>query len=239
MNAQNAEPSMWRSAQAYGLSVICLAAGVAVGYLFHGPVAATVQNASTQSTLNPMPPGVSPAGMAQTMPRGSAPAPTMNPANGNPAQQQVTPEQMKTMVDKAAAPLLEKLKQNPNDVDLLAKTGTVYGMGRQFGLSEKYFERAIKIKPSALLYTDLATAYHQSGADDKSMESLTHALELDPKFANALFNMGVLKLTMKGDGEGAIALWEKLIKTNPDTPHRAEIEQMIARVKSGSASAKP
>jgi cytochrome c-type biogenesis protein CcmH/NrfG len=31
----------------------------------------------------------------------------------------------------------------------------------------------------------------------------------------------------------AIALWEKLIKTNPDDPHLAEIQQMIDRVESG------
>jgi cytochrome c-type biogenesis protein CcmH/NrfG len=68
------------------------------------------------------------------------------------------------------------------------------------------------------------------------MESLNHALELDPKYANALFNLGMLKLRVKGDNKGAIALWEKLIKTNPDNPHRAEIEQMIAKVKQSGGS---
>jgi cytochrome c-type biogenesis protein CcmH/NrfG len=143
---------------------------------------------------------------------------------------------MKTMADKAAQPLLEKLKQNPNDYDLLAQTAATYGKGRQFDVAVQYYEQAAKVKPSAEIYTDMAGAYHYAGAEDKSMESLNHALELDPKYANALFNLGMLKLRVKGDNKGAIALWEKLIKTNPDNPHRAEIEQMIAKVKQSGGS---
>lgn len=224
MDIQNSEPSRWSSAQAYGLSVICLILGVVMGYLLHAPAAATVPNASIPSAsqaANPNGPPVDAAKMAQM-------------------QQQVTPEQMKSMADKAAAPLLEKLKQNPNDADLLAQIAIMYGKGQQFDVSEQYFERAVKVRPSAEMYTDLASAYHYGGQEDKCIESLKHALEIDPKFANALLNLGILEMRVKGDNKGAIALWEKLIKTNPDNPHRAEIEQMIAKAKqSGSATAKP
>ncbi len=202
------KPKLWSNAQAYGLAVICLIVGVVVGYLFHAPATAKVQNT----------PAITPGAPMDAQKMGEMAA-------------QVTPEQMKSMADKSAQPLLDKLKQNPNDPDLLAQIGAVYGKGQQFDVSAQYYERAVKAKPSAESYTFLASAYHSAGADDKAMESLQHALEIDPKFANALFNLGVLDLRVKGDTKGAIALWEKLVKTHPENPHRAEIEQLIAKVK--------
>ena len=198
------DTKQWSSAQAYGLSLICLIVGIVFGYLDHAP--GSVKVAPTAVT--------------------TAPAIT--------AQAQVTPEQIKSMADKAAQPLLEKLRQNPTDTDLMAQIATVYAKARQFDVAQRYFQQAISVKPSADLYTDLASVYHADGGEDKAMESLNHALELDPKCANALFNLGVMKLRVKGDKKGAITLWEKLIKTNPNNPHRSEIEQMIARVKQSS-----
>ena len=203
MDVPNSDPKQWSSAQAYGLSLICLIVGIVFGCLVHAPGSVKV-----------------PATTAKT----TAPATTT----------QVTPEQIKSMTDKAAQPLLEKLSQNPTDTDLMAQIAAVYAKGHQFDVAERYFQQAINVKPSADLYTDLASVYHADGAEDKAMENLNHALELDPKCANALFNLGVMKLRIKGDKKGAIALWEKLIKTNPDNPHRTEIEQMIARVKKSS-----
>ena len=42
------------------------------------------------------------------------------------------------------------------------------------------------------------------------MASLNHALEIDPKFAIALYNLGALKLKVNHDDKGAIALWEEV-----------------------------
>jgi cytochrome c-type biogenesis protein CcmH/NrfG len=221
MEAQNVEPRRWSNALSYGLAVICLIAGIAFGYLFHGSAGAKIpaQNVAAQ--------GVIPGGSA------SAPAAMAPQAISQQQMQQVTPAQLKSMADKTVQPLLDELKQHPNDADLMAHIGAVYGAGHQYDIAQQYFERAVKIKPNAAMYTGLAEAYHFSGSDDKSMESLNRALEIDPKFANALYNLGVLKMKVKGDKAGAIALWEKLVKTNPNNPHVAQVEQMIARVKSG------
>jgi tetratricopeptide (TPR) repeat protein len=105
--------------------------------------------------------------------------------------QQVTPAQIRSTADKKAQPFLEELKQHPNDADLMARIGSVYEAGHQLDIARQYRARAIKVKPNAPCYTGLAEAYHFACSDDKSMENLNHALKPDPKYANALLNLGM------------------------------------------------
>jgi len=200
----------WTSIQVYAMSVLCLLVGVTVGYLFRGSTA-------SQTSSAPAAPAVQ-----QQMP------PTMNP--GAP-QQPPTPEQLKQMADKQVAPMLDQLNKNPKDTDMMLRIGTFYLAARQFDDSQKYFQMAVDAKPTAESWTKLANAQFYAGAGDKAIESLNKALQIDPKFANALYNLGVLKWQVKGDVKGAVACWEKLLKTNPNHPQRAQVEKMIARAK--------
>jgi cytochrome c-type biogenesis protein CcmH/NrfG len=49
----------------------------------------------------------------------------------------------------------------------------------------------------------------------------------------------------KGDAPAAVATWERLLKTVPDYPERARVEEMLAKakqhnsIKPGSKTAKP
>jgi cytochrome c-type biogenesis protein CcmH/NrfG len=203
----------WTSVQVYAMSVLCLLVGVTVGFLFRGSTAA--QGTSTTAPV---------MGQQQT--------PTGNPAGSIPAGAgQPAPEQMKQMADKQVAPLLEALKQNPKDTDTLTKVGTFYLAARQFDESAKYFEKVTTIKPSADAWTKLSNAQYYGGSGDKAIDSLNKALQIDPKFANALYNLGMLKWQVQGDVKGAIVCWEKLVKTNPNHPQIEQVKKMIARAK--------
>jgi cytochrome c-type biogenesis protein CcmH/NrfG len=41
----------------------------------------------------------------------------------------------------------------------------------------------------------------------------------------------MLKWQVRGDVKGAIASWEKLVKTNPNHPQVEQVKKMIARAK--------
>jgi cytochrome c-type biogenesis protein CcmH/NrfG len=151
------------------------------------------------------------------------------------ARMPASPEQVRSMTEQALKPLLQELKSKPKDADLLARIAVTYGQAGQFDSAVQYFQRAIDIKPTAPLYTDLAITNHFAGADDKAEKNLNHALEVDPNYPNALFNLGALKMKVHGDTNGAIALWEKMLKASPDSPHRAEVEAMIAKARQGGA----
>jgi cytochrome c-type biogenesis protein CcmH/NrfG len=203
----------WTSTQVYAMAVLCLIVGVTVGYLFRGSNSATpaAQPAAVQQQ-----PGA-PGGMPGSMPGGM--------------QQPPTPDQMKAMADKKVAPLLEQIKQNPKDVDTLVKVGSFYMAAQQFDESRAYYQKAVDVNGSAENLTHLANAQAMTGKGDEAIATLNKALQVDPKSANALYNLGMLKWQVKGDLNGAIACWETLVKTNPNHPQVDKVKELIAQAK--------
>ena len=209
----------WTSTQVYVMAAICLLLGIAAGYLVRGPgqptAAATVQNA-----------GAAPAG-----------APDQ--------QQQPSPEMMKKMAESKAAPLLQQLASKPNDPQLLSGIGNIYYDTQNFQDAILYYKKSLAAKEDPNVRTDMATAFFYLGDADTALGEFDRVLKSNPNFENALFNTGMVKFQAKMDVEGAIACWERLLKANPNTPRRGDIEQMISRaklhenVKPGQKSTKP
>ena len=156
----------------------------------------------------------------------NAPQTPVSAVNGMPS-----PEQFKHMADKQLEPMLAALQKDPNNPDLLTQIATVYFDTRQFAAAEDYYGRALKVKPTADGYIKLGGAYLQAGSPDQTLDALNHALQLDPKSADALFYLGMLKWRVKNDPKGAVDAWQQLIKTNPNSPQRAQVEKMIAQAK--------
>lgn len=209
---QSSTPQTWTSAQAYIMAILCLIVGTAVGYLVRGsqnsssaPASATVATA-TQAPNDAMHSGAS--------------------------GQMPTTEQLKAMADQQAAPLLEKLKTNPKDSATLAEVGNLYYDAQQFNIAVDYYGRALAIEPkNAAVRTDLGTAYLYMDSPDRAIQEFQTALKDNPKHGQAMFNLGMAQWRGKGDATAAIATWEKLLKTVPDFPERANVEQVIAQAK--------
>jgi len=201
MNASE-ESKPWSNLQAYGFALVCLLVGYAVGYLLH-PRKPALANAP-QTAIRAM------NGVPNSMP---------------------SPEQLKRMADKQLEPMLAALQKDPSNPDLLAQIATVYLHTQQFAAAVDYYGRAVKVKPTADGYVKLGGAYLHAGSPDQTLDALNHALQLDPKSADALFNLGMLKWRVKNDPKGAVDAWQRLIKANPNFPRRAEVEQMIAQAK--------
>ncbi len=210
----------WSSVQVYTLSAICLLVGITTGYLFRGSTA---------------PKTPTPAAVQAQMPGSEAGG----------APQQPTPEDMKRMAEKQVAPMLAALEKNPNDIDNLAKVAHFYYVAGQYEDSAKYYDKLATIKPTVEVLNRLSGAYYKSGSGDKAIEAENRALKIDPKSADALYNLGVLKWQVQGDTKGAVECWETLLKQNPNHPGRAQVEKMIAEVKqhakipSGTKTDKP
>ena len=198
----------WTGAQAYILAVICLLLGAAAGYIVRG--SAAVPPTAAAASVN------------------DSAAPAMTPGM---SQQQVTPEMLKHMAEKQAAPLLEQLKSDPNNPKLLAEVGNYYYDAQSFPDAIKYYKQSLAAKDDPNVRTDLGTAYFYSGDGDDAITEFQSVLKVDPGHANALFNLGMVKWQAKMDINGAIAAWEQVLKAHPDHPKKAEIEQLIARAK--------
>ena len=197
----------WTSTQAYVLAAFCLLLGVTLGYLFRG----SASPASAQAS-------------APASEQSAAPAP--QPPSGD----------MRAAVAQAAAPLLEAVKQYPNDYDSLIKLGNVYYDGQQFQNAIHYYERAVAIHPENVdVRTDMGTAYWYTGNADKAIAAMEMSLKYRPGHPQTLFNLGWVRWQGKNDPQGAVAAWEQLLQTNPDYPQRQQVEQYIAKAKEHAA----
>ncbi len=201
----------WTSVQAYVLAVICLLVGIAGGWLIRGsqsPAATSTETASAP-----------PAGGMQ--------------ANG--ASQMPTPAQLKQMADTQAAPLIEKLKSDPNDADLLASVGNVYYDAQQFPSAIEYYQRALKIQPTNTgVRTDMATAYWYMGNADTAIVEFQKSLSYEPTKPNTLFNLGIVEWQGKMDIDRAVATWQKLLDTNPNYEGKDKVLELMAQAKKHS-----
>lgn len=204
----------WTVKQAIILAVICLMAGIAGGYAMRALKSPPVTG-SAQSTAI------------------AAPAATAASA----ASQTPSPVQLKGMADAQAAPLLEKLKSDPNNPDLLTSIGNIYYDAQQYPVAVDYYGRALKSKPSDVaVRTDMGTAYWYMGNADTAITEFNKALSYAPNNANTLFNLGLVKWKGKMDGAGAVADWNKLLAANPGYEGRDKVEQMLAEVRTQAAA---
>jgi tetratricopeptide (TPR) repeat protein len=113
-----------------------------------------------------------------------------------------------------------QLIETPDDFQLLVD------------LANLYFE--IESFPEDLnLRTDMATALYHSNQVDKAIVEFEASLAIAPNHPQALFNMGVILLEERGDREGAIELWEQLIRMNPSSPQRDLVQTEIDRLRGG------
>jgi len=78
----------------------------------------------------------------------------------------------------------------------------------------------------------LASSLFRGGDADAAIAQLNRALADDPKNANALFDLGMIRLQGKKDGRGALAAWQQLLKSNPQlSPDRkAAVLKLMADV---------
>jgi cytochrome c-type biogenesis protein CcmH/NrfG len=127
-----------------------------------------------------------------------------------------------------AAPLLEQLKKTPKDPQLLAKIGYVYYATHQFKQAAGFYERSLAARDNVAVRTELGRAYYYAAEPEAAMREFEHIAAVDPGNANALYNLGMIRWKDQSDAPGAIAAWQQLLKTNPNHPQRAAVEQLIA-----------
>jgi cytochrome c-type biogenesis protein CcmH/NrfG len=203
--------SVWQAKQVYTMAAVCVLVGLAIGYLFRG----------SQSTALPVPEvsGAQPAAMAGT-------------AGG----QMPSLERMKQMADKKAEPLLAKLKSDPNNSGLLLQVGNIYRATHQFKDAISYYGKAVQAdSKNVAARNEMASCLYYTGDADGALAQLEQSLKADPKNADALFNLGVIRLDAKKDAKGAVSAWQQLLKSNPelDARKKAEVQKAIADASKG------
>ncbi len=206
--------SAWQAKQVYAMAVISLVVGLAIGYLFRG-------------SQSPAPPA-KPVAAAQ-------PSPAASGMGGH----MPSLEEMKQMAGKKAAPLLEKAKADPNNSDLLIQVGNIYEATHQFKQAAGYYGKALQIDPkNVAIRTEMASCMYYDGDVDGAIGQLQQSLHYDPKDANSLFNLGMIRWQGKKDSKGAVAAWQQLLKSNPQlsADRKAKVQKLMADVQTQGKS---
>ena len=198
--------SAWHPAQAYTMAVVCLLIGLPIGYLIRG---------SAQPTAN-----------AAVI---TAPAGTSGSKNSHAAPSSMPSlDDMQRMAKKQAEPLMAQLEKKPNDAVLLNKVALTYKAAHQFDKAAEYFKKSLDADPANIaVRDDYASCLYYSGDVDVALAQLNKSLTYDPKHAGTLFNIGMIKWKGKGDVDGAVASWKKLLQLNPKLEQKQAIEQLI------------
>jgi cytochrome c-type biogenesis protein CcmH/NrfG len=209
--------SQWTSVQAYTLAVICLVVGIAGGWFIRGSASGAVASVASFDATGSM----------------------STPATSATAAQTPTPAQMQKMADTQAAPLIEKLKLDPTNAELLQNIGNVYYDAQQFPTAINYYQQALKVQPTnAGVRTDMATAYWYTGNADTAIAEFQKSLSYEPNKPNTLFNLGIVEWQGKMDINKAVATWQKLLDTNPNYEGKDKVLELMAQAKKHS-SVKP
>lgn len=199
------------SKNAYVIAVVCLVLGMPIGYFARG-LRQPTSGASDRA----------------------AEAAEQVPEHAQMQRAQPTMDQMKRMADKAAAPLLEQLKNKPSDPTLLASIAQTYFKAHQFSEAISYAERAVQADPKHVgNRADLASFLYLSDRVDDGIAQLEEALRNDPSNPQVLFNLGMMRWKGKNDAAGAVKLWKEMLAKNSELPesHKRQVEKAIEQAK--------
>jgi cytochrome c-type biogenesis protein CcmH/NrfG len=210
--------SNWQAKQVYVMAAVCLVVGLAIGYFFRGSESARLVGPAAETSQSGVPQGGTGSGGMKQMP---------------------TMDQMQHMAEKKAEPLLEKLKKDPNNAELLIQVGDIYKQTHRFKEAASYYEKSLAVDPKNVeIRTDRASCLYYAGDVDGALAELQQSLKDDPKNANALFNLGMMRWKDKKDASGALAAWKELLKSNPtlDAARKASVQKLITEVQQQSKS---
>ena len=134
-------------------------------------------------------------------------------------------------IDRLMA-LERKIAEDPQNPENLTQIANLYYDLGQFDKAADFYQQSLNIRPGVPgVETDLATCLHNLGQHDKALEILEKVLQYQPGFPQAMLNMGSILVHGKNDVQGAIRIWEDLLRLDPAFSQQSELEQKINQLK--------
>ncbi|MFQ5779613.1 MAG: tetratricopeptide repeat protein [Nitrospiria bacterium] len=129
----------------------------------------------------------------------------------------------------------KRLETDPKDIEALVFMANSNFDIQRFEKAQEFYLRALEVDPNnPHIRTDLASTYRHLGDSDKAIEELDQVLKAHPDHEVALYNLGIIQLNDKDNGEKAADAWERLVQLNPHDPLSEELRKKITAIKEGS-----
>ena len=151
----------------------------------------------------------------------AAPAADRPPSPESIKQFRAAVEYLKRGQPDAAEPILRSLcDRYPGEPDFHEALGMLYSLKREPERAAAYLENALRLRPSAPAYTNLAANYAERGRDEDAGAALGKALAMEPGNLAANFNLAGLYLK-KEDFAQALPLLQRVVRARPAAPEPA------------------
>jgi cytochrome c-type biogenesis protein CcmH/NrfG len=133
-----------------------------------------------------------------------------------PQQQQQSQPNLSNEQARSILSLEQEVAVNPTNIDAWTQLGHVYFDTQNFAKAVRAYEKSLELSPNnPNVLTDLGVMYRRSGQPGKALEVFDRAMTIDPRHEQSRFNKGIVLRYDMNDREGAVKVWEELLRINP------------------------
>ncbi len=133
-----------------------------------------------------------------------------------PAQQATQQGGISAQQASSILALEKEVAANPDNSDAWTRLGHVYFDTDNFPKAINAYEKSLSLSPNnPNVLTDLGVMYRRNGQPEIALETFDKAIQIDPKHEQSRFNKGVVLNFDLKDREGAMNVWNELLKVNP------------------------
>ena len=164
----------------------------------------------------------------------AAPRPPATPAQAATAAPASGASPRAAVLDEAKVTALKSVaEREPSNAKPRVELANLYFDAERYDDAIKWYQDALKLSPADVnVSTDLGVSYYYTNQADKALLQLGRSLEIDPKHAKTLLNIGIVKAFGKQDLEGATKAWQQVVELNPDSPEAQAAKRALDTLRS-------
>ncbi len=123
----------------------------------------------------------------------------------------------------------------PEDPTLYQNMGGIYGTMGNTAMAQELYEKAVSLsaygdpKDAAVNYYNMGVTFINAGQTAEAVEALTKALEADPSYAEAHYQLGI-SLLGNNDMEGSLEHLKAYLELTPDGPNAEVAKTLIEQL---------
>ena len=148
--------------------------------------------------------------------------------NRNPAP---SPTTVGSQADAALKPYLDRLKQNPDDIDAMFSIGHILADSKRASEAVIYYEKILKLEAdNKTALVDMGAAQLETGEADQAIANIEKALKIQPDFDYGLYVKANYLFSVKKDFQGSLDILKSLEKVMPPGDKLNSVKQNITLV---------
>ena len=124
-----------------------------------------------------------------------------------------------SVLDDVQNLMLQALKLQPKDADVLEALGVCYNASRDYDSAVKCFQTALEVRPNDYqLWNKLGATFANSQRSDEALPAYNKAIDLKPRYARAWLNMAISHSNLQNYDDAARCYLQTL-SLNPEAVH--------------------